>query len=98
DLDKLELLNRFELPADQLPHLLGSIALTPAGDVFVLDRAVPQLFVKTTDSDSLQLYMQNFELTGLRDLTISDDGKRLYLADAALGILVVEPEKSAGGM
>ncbi len=98
DLQKLELLNRFELPVDQFPHLLGSIALTPAGDVFVLDRAVPQLFIKPAKSDSLQLYMQNFELTGLRDLTISEDGKLLYLADAALGILVVDLEQGAGGM
>lgn len=98
DLETLELLNRFELPADQFPHLLGSITLTPAGDVFVLDRAVPQLFIKPAGSDALQLYMQNFELTGLRDLAISDDGKMLYVADAALGILVVDLEQSAGGM
>ncbi|MDZ4729360.1 MAG: hypothetical protein SH820_05400 [Xanthomonadales bacterium] len=98
NLETLELLNRFEPPADQFPHLLGSLGLTPNGDVFVLDRALPQLFVKPAESDTLQLYMQNFELTGLRDLTLSDDGKRLYLADAALGIMVVDLELNAGGM
>jgi hypothetical protein len=98
NLENLELLNRFEPPADQLPHLFGSLALTPDGDVFVLDRVLPQVFVKPAQSDTLQLYMQNFELTGLRDLAISEDGKRLYLADAALGILVVDLDMNAGGM
>lgn len=98
NLETLELLNRFEPPADQLAHLLGSLGLTPNGAVFVLDRALPQLFVKPAEGDTLQLYMQNFELTGLRDLALSEDGKRLYLADAALGIMVVDLELNAGGM
>jgi hypothetical protein len=98
DLESLELLNRFEPPVDQFRHLLGSLVLNPNGDVFVLDRAVPQLFVKPAESDTLQLYLQNFELTGLRDLAISDDGNRLYLADAALGIMVIDLELNAGGM
>ena len=98
DLESLKLLNRFEPPVDKYPHLLGSLALTPEGNVFVLDRALPQLFIKPAEGKSLQLYMQNFELTGLRDLTISEDGERLYLADAALGIMVVNLELNAGGM
>src|SRR5690606_26295553 len=61
-------------------------------------RAVPQLFIKPAGSGALQLYMQNFELTGLRDLALSDDGKWLYLADAAMGIMVIDLEQSAGGM
>lgn len=95
DLDSLKLLNRFEPPADQYPHFFGSLGLTPQGDVFVMDRAVPLVFIKPQAGNSLSLFLGNFELTGLRDLTLSDDGKWLFLADAALGIMVVDLDKNA---
>jgi hypothetical protein len=98
DLDSLELLNRFEPPADQYPHFLGSIGLTPEGDVFVLDRAVPQVYIKPAAANSMSLFMSNYQLTGLRDLAMSNDGKLLYLADAALGILVVNLDNNAVSM
>jgi hypothetical protein len=98
DLDSLELLNRFEPPADQYPHFLGSIGLTPGGDVFVMDRAVPMVFIKPQAGNSLSLFMGNFQLSGLRDMTISDDGNWLFLADAALGIMVVDLNKNAANM
>jgi len=98
DLDSLELLNRFEPPADQYPHFLGSISLTPEGDVFVMDRAVPMVFIKPQAGNSLSLFMGNFQLTGLRDMTISDDGRWLFLADAALGIMVADLNKNTANM
>lgn len=95
DLDSLEQLNRFEPPADQFPHFLGSIGLTPEGDVFVLDRAVPLVFIKPAGANSMSLFVSNFQLTGLRDLAMTDDGKLLYVADAALGILVINLDNNS---
>ncbi len=98
DLESLPLLNRFEPPADQYPHFLGSLGITPQGDVFVMDRAVPLVYIKPQAGNSLSLFMGNFELTGLRDMTLSEDGKWLFLADASLGILVVDLDKNAVNM
>ena len=42
--------------------------------------------------------MANKQLTGFRDLALSDSGKQLYVADAALGILVVDLEKNMAGL
>ncbi len=98
DLDSLALLNRFEPPADNYPHFLGSLEVTPQGDVFVLDRALPMVFVKPDAGNSLSVFMGNDQLTGLRDLALSEDGKMLYLADAALGVLVVNLDKNAATM
>lgn len=98
DLETLELLNRFEPPADQFPHFLGSIGLTPEGDVFVLDRAVPVVFIKPAAANNMSLFVSNYQLTGLRDMAISDDGKLLYLADAALGILVINLDNNSFNM
>jgi len=98
DLGSLQLLNRFEPPADQFPHLLASLDVTPEGDVIVMDRAVPMIFVKPAAGNSLSLLLSNFELTGLRDIALSDDGTHLYAADAALGILAVDLDKSSVSM
>jgi len=98
DLESLQLLNRFEPPADQFPHLLGSLDVTPQGDVIVMDRAVPLVFVKPVAGNSLSLLMGNYQLTGLRDLALSDDGTHLYLADAALGILAIDLDKNSVNM
>ena len=98
DLESLQLLNRFEPPADQFPHLLASLDVTPEGDVIVMDRAVPMIFVKPVAGNSLSLLLSNFELTGLRDIALSDDGTHLYAADAALGILAVDLDKSSVSM
>lgn len=98
DLDSLELLNRFEPPADRFPHFLGSIGLTPQGDVFVMDRAVPLVYIKPAEANNMALFVSNFQLTGLRDLAISDDGKLMYLADAALGVLVINLDNNSVNM
>lgn len=94
DLDSLQLLNRFEPPTDRFPHLLASLDVTPQGDVIVMDRAVPLIYVKPVAGNSLSLLLGNFDLTGLRDLSLSDDGTYLYVADAALGILAVDLNKN----
>ncbi len=98
DLESLELLNRYEPPADRFPHFLGTIGLTPEGDVFVMDRAVPLVYIKPAAANNMGLFISNFQLTGLRDLSISDDGKLMYLADAALGILVINLDNNAVNM
>jgi hypothetical protein len=98
DLESLELLNRFEPTSDQGPHLLGSLVLSPAGDVYVLDRAHPMLLVKPAAVKLLSPFMANKQLTRFRDLAISDNGEKLYVADANMGILVVDLEKQVAGM
>jgi len=98
DLDSLELLNRFEPPADQVPHFFGSVGITPEGDVFVLDRLVPMVFIKPAAANTMSLFLTNYQLTGLRDLAVTDDGKLLYLADANLGIMVVNLDNNSASM
>lgn len=98
DLNDLELEERYDVPADGVPHVLGSLAVLPDGDVYAIDRAVPVLYRKTSAGDALEPYLGNRELVGFRDLVASADGQRLYVADAALGILVVDPLRDASAM
>jgi len=90
DLKTLKLLQRYDVPVDGLPHVPGSLVVTPGGDVYLIDRAVQMVFRKLAGAKKLEAYLANQDLTGFRDLAVSDAGSKLYLADAALGIAVVD--------
>ncbi len=98
DLASLKLLKRYFVPVDGLPHVPASPVVTPDGDVFVIDRAMPLLFQKAADADALTPYLANKDLVGFRDMTLSDSGTTLYLADAAKGIMVVDLKIQGSGM
>jgi hypothetical protein len=98
DLKKLKLLNRFDIPVDGLPHVPGRIAVTPEGDVYFIDRAVPMLFRKLADGAGVEPFMANADMTGFKDMAVSDTGKLIYIADAALGIQVVDIEANTSTM
>lgn len=98
NLANLELLHRFDVPVDGLAHVPGSMAVTPSGDVYLIDRAVPMVFRKSAQGNKLEPYLASKELTGFKDIAITDAGNKLYLADAALGIAVVDLEKQTTSM
>lgn len=98
ELDSLEPVSRHPVTPDGLPHVLGSIAVMPNGDVYAIDRAMPVLYRKAADGKSLDPFLGSRELVGFRDIVATPDGSRLYVADAALGILVVDPEAQQSGM
>ncbi len=90
DLKTLQLLNRFNVPVDGLPHVPGRIGVTPQGDVFFIDRAVPMVFRKMADGSAVASFMAKGDMTGFKDMALSDTGSKMYIADAALGIVVVD--------
>jgi len=90
DLTTLNLLHRYDVPVDGLPHVPGNVVVTPGGDVYLIDRAVQMIFKKPADADKLEMYLASSDFAGFRDLALSDAGDTLYVADAALGIAVVD--------
>lgn len=91
DLETLEPQGQYNLSADGLPHQLGSVAVTAAGDVYVLDRVVPIVYRKSAGGDSLEHFIGMPRLVTLTDLAVTPDNSRLFIADAVMGILVVDP-------
>lgn len=98
DLKTLKLLNRFDIPVDGLPHVPGRIGITPHGDLYFIDRAVPMVFRKMADGSRVEPFMAKSEMTGFKDMALSDTGTKIYIADAALGILVVDIEAKTSTM
>jgi hypothetical protein len=91
DLQTLELLNRYNLPVDALPHELGGIAVTDAGDVYVIDRATPIIYRKTVDGNRLEAFAGSAQLVALTDIAVTPDNSRIFVADAVMGILLIDP-------
>jgi hypothetical protein len=97
-LETLELINRYPVPEDGNPHEPGSMALAPGGGIYLADRATPVIFSKTADGDGLAPFLGNTEMVGLRDMVLSSDAGKLYVADIAKGILVVDLENRSSAM
>jgi len=91
NLETLEPVNQYFLPIDRLPHELGSLALTDDGHVYVIDRALPVVYRKTPDGDRLEAFVGSRELVSFSDLAVAPDNSRLFVADRAMGVFVVDP-------
>jgi hypothetical protein len=98
ELDSLRLVGTYLPDEVNAPFEFGSIAISPDGDVFVADRQVPVVYRKPADSHVIAPFLADKELNGFRDMAISEQGARLYLADSARGILVIDPENETAVM
>jgi len=98
DLETLELKGRYEVPADGQTHELGPVAVSGNGDIYIADLAQPMVFRKTAKGDRLEAFVGNRSLVGLRDLAVSPDSGKLYIADSAMGIMVVDPAQQTSAM
>ncbi len=84
DLADGELIAAYPAPADGMPHILNSIAISPQGVVVVSEGMRGQLF--KLEGDALRPLMAERRLNALRGMTFSADGKVLYFADYEMGL------------
>lgn len=92
NLENLELIKRYPVPVDGLPHILANMALAPNGDLFIADAARPIIYKKTPEVDKLIPFMASPEMVSLRGLAIHEKGRVMYVADYEMGILAVDLE------
>ena len=98
DLETLELIKRYDVPADGVLHEPGPIAVAGSGDVYMLDPAASLVFRKASGADRLEAFMGIPEMTALQDITVAPDNARLYVSDIWKGVLVVDPEQQTSVM
>jgi len=91
NLETLELVKEYFLPIDPLPHELGSLALTDDGHVYVIDRALPVVYLKKPDSERLEAFVGSKELVSFSDIAVTPDNSRVFVADRVKGVFVVDP-------
>lgn len=90
-LESLELLARFDLPVDALPHRLGAVAATADGHVYVLDQASPIIYRKTPEGKKLEVFLYSEKFEALDAIAVTPDNSRLFVADRFTGIYVIDP-------
>lgn len=89
-LDELELVRKYPVAADGRRHKLGAITRVSNGDIYAIDTVMPLIYRLPAGEDRLVRFALSGDNVFLRDITASDDGSRLYLADYELGITVFD--------
>jgi hypothetical protein len=90
----LELIHRHPVPVDGRPHILGSMALGPEGEIYIADRALPILYRKAAGEAKVEAVMASSEMVSLRGIAMQPDGGIIYLGDREMGIMVVDVKGS----
>ncbi len=90
NLETLQLIHRYPVPVDGRPHVLGSMAQSPNGDVFIVDRALPIIYAKPAGEQKLKAVMATRDMISMRGITMQPDGSVMYVADREMGIMVID--------
>ncbi|GMV29565.1 MAG: hypothetical protein AMXMBFR59_16900 [Rhodanobacteraceae bacterium] len=73
---------------DKTGHLFAYVAVADDGRAYVADPARREIY--KLDGEKLALVTSNPMLTGISGLAVSNDGRKLYFADPALGLFGVD--------
>lgn len=80
-----------EYPASGLGlHGLGDLVVSRTGDVYATDSRSPVIFRKLAGSDTLERWLESPLLVSVQGLAFTPDERRLFVADYARGLLVVD--------
>lgn len=83
-----QLLRRFTLPIDE-NHLLNDLIIAPDGTVYVTDTFTSSLYRYTPQSDTLLRWLRDDRLAYPNGITITPDGKILFVASDRNGIYAI---------
>ena len=92
DLETLKFIRRYPVPVDGRPHILGSMAQTPNGDIYIVDRVLPIIYAKLAGEQKLTARMGLKDMISMRGVAMQPDGRVMYVADREMGIMVVDLE------
>lgn len=89
-LDTMEILHRYPVPADGRPHILGKVVVAPDGRIFATDALLPMVYVLEPGEPALKPFFNQPYFVSLRGMDLSEDGRLMYLADHEMGVTVIE--------
>lgn len=90
DLADGSLRHKFLLPADGREHALGDLILATDGSLYTTDSAAGMLYRVDRKDGRYQPMTAKAALISPQGLALSSDGRRLYLADYAQGLLAYD--------
>ena len=95
DLESGQRIAELALPDDGREHVPGDLSVAPDGTLFVSDATAGVLWVLRPGAKGLEVLAGPDALVSPQGSALSADGRILWLADYALGILAVDPATGA---
>ncbi len=92
DLDSGAARARFEVPHDGAAHVVGDLTIARDGRVYASDSRAPVLYRVPHRGDTLERFIESPLLLSAQGLAPAPDGRTLYVADYARGIVRVDLE------
>jgi sugar lactone lactonase YvrE len=80
---------RWTLPAGGRPHVLGDLAVSATGDVWMTDSSDPALYLLAAGTDTLRRFDDPL-LVSPQGVAPTADGRTVYVADYSLGLIRVD--------
>ncbi len=77
-------------PKDTSFKYLNDLAVTPNGDVFITESNSNKIYTLQSKKAVLEVFLETDEVKNANGITISDDGKYLYIASNEKGIRIVD--------
>ncbi|HKG22364.1 MAG TPA: hypothetical protein VKC34_10730 [Blastocatellia bacterium] len=90
DLATGKLLKRYLLDNKPRPHWLGDLVIDARGNVFASDSLSPEVYVIRHGADRIEPLVESDQFASLQGLALSPDEKRLFVADYAKGIFIID--------
>ena len=82
-----KLIKKYAAPSDGNRHFFNDLVIHPNGDVYISDTLDSSVFKISYTFDKLELFLKNkLFITGLNGITLSEDGRVIYVANDNLGI------------
>ena len=70
--------------------LFRSMALSPSGDLYIVDQRLPLIYKKPAGDGKLKAAMGLRNMVSLRGIAMNEGGSLMYVADREMGIAVIE--------
>ncbi|HKU63189.1 MAG TPA: hypothetical protein VJQ44_18460 [Gemmatimonadales bacterium] len=83
-------LGRFEVPRDGAAHVVGDLAIATDGRVYASDSRAPVIYRVPLEGDALERFIESPLLLSAQGVAPTPDGRTLYVADYARGIIRVD--------
>lgn len=97
DLETGEKLGEYRVLPDGRQHMLGAMAQSADGTIYAADGSAPLIYRLRPEDERPQPFLGTPVFTGLRGIALSEDEKRLYVADYDLGLFFFNLDEGRQG-
>jgi len=85
-----ELIKKYVLYEEGIRHIFNDLIIAQNGDVYITDTNTGSIYKISSNKDSLELFFSSDKLMYPNGITISPDGKYLYIADSGNQLYILD--------